>query len=107
MKPSAQTVDSVILIVDSDQLSRLTLRDMLDALGWEVTACSTVAEAVHELTQGQYQIAIFSSLPSCPHVLKSVTEIQSIRDAILFLFLSGKPMSEEEQVPLTHGYQCP
>src|SRR5271170_4564250 len=47
-----------VLLVDDDPTSRLTLKTVLEAGGYNVDAAASAAEAVGKLDEGQYELVL-------------------------------------------------
>src|SRR5277367_2162863 len=61
MSHSARTVEyemARVLLVDDDLASRLTLKTVLEAGGYNVDAAASAAEAVGKLDEGQYELVL-------------------------------------------------
>lgn len=61
MSHSARTVDyemARVLLVDDDLASRLTLKTVLEAGGYNVDSAASAAEAVGKLNEGQYELVL-------------------------------------------------
>src|SRR5271165_1510049 len=61
MSHSARTVEyelARVLLVDDDLASRLTLKTVLEAGGYNVDSAASAAEAVGKLNDGQYELVL-------------------------------------------------
>jgi len=61
MSHSARTVEyelARVLLVDDDLASRLTLKTVLEASGYNVDSAASAAEAVGKLNEGQYELVL-------------------------------------------------
>ncbi len=61
MSHSARTVEyelARVLLVDDDLASRLTLKTVLEAGGYNVDSAASAAEAVGKLNEGQYELVL-------------------------------------------------
>src|SRR5450631_3557965 len=61
MSRSARTVEyelARVLLVDDDLASRLTLKTLLEAGGYDVDSAASAAEAVGKLNDGQYELVL-------------------------------------------------
>ncbi len=61
MSHSARTVEyelARVLLVDDDLASRLTLKTVLEAGGYNVDSAASAAEAVGKLDEGQYELVL-------------------------------------------------
>src|SRR6202167_2322452 len=61
MSHSTRTVEyelARVLLVDDDLASRLTLKTVLEAGGYNVDSAASAAEAVGKLNEGQYELVL-------------------------------------------------
>src|ERR1700674_6016542 len=61
MTHATRTIDydlARVLLVDDDPTSRLTLKTVLEAGGYNVDAAASAAEAVGKLNDGQYELVL-------------------------------------------------
>jgi CheY-like chemotaxis protein len=70
MSHSARTPDyemARVLLVDDDPASRLTLKTVLEAGGYNVDSAATAAEALDKLEEGKYSLVLSDLQMESPH----------------------------------------
>jgi CheY-like chemotaxis protein len=99
MSHSARTPDyelARVLLVDDDPASRLTLKTVLEAGGYNVDSAATAAEAYEKLDEGKYALVLSDLQMESPHAGLKVLAHARMMDykpatAILTTYQNSKP----------------
>lgn len=99
MSHSARTSDyemARVLLVDDDPASRLTLKTVLEAGGYNVDSAATAAEAFEKLDEGKYSLVLSDLQMESPHAGLKVLAHARMMDykpatAIITTYQNSKP----------------
>jgi CheY-like chemotaxis protein len=91
-----------VLLVDDDPASRLTLKTVLEAGGYNVDAAASAAEAVGKLDEGQYELVLSDLQMESPEAGLKVIAHARMMDykpatALLTTYQNGKPATAHRQ----------
>ena len=99
MSHSARTPDyemARVLLVDDDPASRLTLKTVLEAGGYNVDSAASAAEALDKLDEGKYALVLSDLQMESPHAGLKVLAHARMMDykpatAIITTYQNSKP----------------
>src|ERR1700733_12348862 len=105
MSHSARTVDYEMargLLVDDDLASRLTLKTVLEAGGYNVDSAASAAEAVGKLNEGQYELVLSDLQMESPEAGLKVLAHARMMDykpamALITTYQNSKPSLEQRR----------
>src|SRR5580698_4431123 len=105
MSHSARTVDyemARVLLVDDDLASRLTLKTVLEAGGYNVDSAASAAEAVGKLNEGQYELVLSDLQMESPEAGLKVLAHARMMDykpamALITTYQNSKPSLEQRR----------
>src|SRR5579863_2293090 len=85
-----------VLLVDDDPASRLTLKTVLEAGGYNVDSAATAAEALDKLDEGNYSLVLSDLQMESPHAgLKVLAHARNMdykpATAIITTYQNSKP----------------
>src|ERR1700674_5331792 len=85
-----------VLLVDDDPTSRLTLKTVLEASGYNVDSAASAAEAVGKLDEGEYELVLSDLQMESPEAGRGVLAYAKMMDykpatAILTTYQSVSP----------------
>jgi two-component system chemotaxis response regulator CheY len=85
-----------VLLVDDDPTSRLTLKTVLEAGGYNVDAAASAAEAVGKLDEGEYELVLSDLQMESPEAGLKVIAHARMMDykpatALITTYQNGKP----------------
>src|SRR5271155_283273 len=114
MSHSARTVEyemARVLLVDDDLASRLTLKTVLEASGYNVDSAASAAEAVGKLDEGQYEL-VLSDLQESPEAGLRILAYAKMMDykpatAILTTYQSVSPTRPNQDSMLIRPEDVP
>ncbi len=94
-----------VLVVDDDPTSRLTLKTVLEAGGYNVDAAASAAEAVGKLDEGEYELVLSDLEMESPEAgLKVIAHARMMNykpaTALLTTYQNGKPNGARHQSSL-------
>ncbi|HUA84363.1 MAG TPA: response regulator [Bryobacteraceae bacterium] len=92
-----------VLLVDDDPASRLTLKTVLEAGGYNVDSAASAAEAVGKLDDGEYELVLTDLNMESPQAGRKVIAHARIMDykpatALITTYQNGKPGATRESV---------
>jgi CheY-like chemotaxis protein len=105
MSHSARTVEyelARVLLVDDDLASRLTLKTVLEAGGYNVDSAASAAEAVGKLNDGQYELVLSDLQMESPEAGLKVLAHARMMDykpamALITTYQNSKPSLEQRR----------
>jgi CheY-like chemotaxis protein len=105
MSHSARTVEyelARVLLVDDDLASRLTLKTVLEAGGYNVDSAASAAEAVGKLNDGQYELVLSDLQMESPEAGLKVLAHARMMDykpamALITTYQNSKPSQEQRR----------
>src|ERR1035438_8852332 len=105
MSHSARTVEyelARVLLVDDDLASRLTLKTVLEAGGYNVDSAASAAEAVGKLNDGQYELVLSDLQMESPEAGLKVLAHTRMMDykpamALITTYQNSKPSQEQRR----------
>src|SRR5580704_13629380 len=105
MSYSARTVEyelARVLLVDDDLASRLTLKTVLEAGGYNVDSAASAAEAVGKLNDGQYELVLSDLQMESPEAGLKVLAHARMMDykpamALITAYQDSKPSQEQRR----------
>src|SRR5579862_9138937 len=105
MSHSARTVEyelARVLLVDDDLASRLTLKTVLEAGGYNVDSAASAAEAVGKLNEGQYELVLSDLQMESPEAgLKVLAHARMMNykpaTALITTYQNSKPSLEQRR----------
>jgi CheY-like chemotaxis protein len=105
MSHSARTVEyelARVLLVDDDLASRLTLKTVLEAGGYNVDSAASAAEAVGKLNEGQYELVLSDLQMESPEAGLKVLAHARMMDykpamALITTYQNSKPSLEQRR----------
>src|SRR5580658_1523007 len=105
MSHSARTVEyelARVLLVDDDLASRLTLKTVLEAGGYNVDSAASAAEAVGKLNDGQYELVLSDVQMESPEAGLKVLAHARMMDykpamALITTYQNSKPSLEQRR----------
>jgi CheY-like chemotaxis protein len=105
MSHSARTVEyelARVLLVDDDLASRLTLKTVLEAGGYNVDSAASAAEAVGKLNDGQYELVLSDLQMESPEAGLKVLAHARMMDykpamALITAYQDSKPSQEQRR----------
>ena len=85
-----------VLLVDDDPASRLTLKTVLEASGYNVDSAASAAEAVGKMDDGEYELVLTDLNMESPEAGRKVIAHARIKDykpatAVVTTYQNGKP----------------
>src|ERR1035438_2097470 len=91
-----------VLLVDDDPASRLTLKTVLEAGGYNVDSAASAAEAVGKLNDGQYELVLSDLQMESPEAGLKVRAHAGIMDnkpamALITTYQETKPSQEQRR----------
>src|SRR5712692_9635522 len=91
-----------VLLVDDDPTSRLTLKTVLEASGYNVDAAASAAEAVGKLEEGEYELVLSDLQMESPEAGLKVIAHARMMDykpatALITTYQNFKPASNRHQ----------
>src|SRR6266481_1245004 len=91
-----------VLLVDDDPTSRLTLKTVLEAGGYNVDAAASAAEAVGKLDEGQYELVLSDLEMESPEAGLKVIAHARMMDykpatALITTYQNGKTNAPRQQ----------
>src|SRR5438105_15782256 len=91
-----------VLLVDDDPTSRLTLKTVLEAGGYNVDAAASAAEAVGKLDEGEYELVLSDLQMESPEAGLKVIAHARIKDykpatALITTYQNARPALTERQ----------
>jgi CheY-like chemotaxis protein len=92
-----------VLLVDDDPASRLTLKTVLEAGGYNVDSAASAAEAVGKLDDGEYELVLTDLNMESPQAGRKVLAHARIKDykpatAVITTYQNGKPLTTRGSV---------
>lgn len=105
MSHSARTVEyelARVLLVDDDLASRLTLKTVLEAGGYNVDSAASAAEAVGKMNDGQYELVLSDLQMESPEAGLKVLAHARMMDykpamALITAYQDSKPSQEQRR----------
>jgi CheY-like chemotaxis protein len=105
MSHSSRTVEyelARVLLVDDDLASRLTLKTVLEAGGYNVDSAASAAEAVGKLNEGQYELVLSDLQMESPEAGLKVLAHARMMDykpamALITTYQNSKPSLEQRR----------
>jgi CheY-like chemotaxis protein len=105
MSHSARTVEyelARVLLVDDDLASRLTLKTVLEAGGYNVDSAASAAEAVGKLNDGQYELVLSDLQMESPEAGLKVLAHARMMDykpamALITTYQNSRPSQEQRR----------
>jgi CheY-like chemotaxis protein len=91
-----------VLLVDDDLASRLTLKTVLEAGGYNVDSAASAAEAVGKLNEGQYELVLSDLQMESPEAGLKVLAHARMMDykpamALITTYQNSKPSQEQRR----------
>jgi CheY-like chemotaxis protein len=91
-----------VLLVDDDLASRLTLKTVLEAGGYNVDSAASAAEAVGKLNEGQYELVLSDLQMESPEAGLKVLAHARMMDykpamALITTYQNSKPSPEQRR----------
>src|SRR5580658_7643406 len=91
-----------VLLVDDDPTSRLTLKTVLEAGGYNVDSAASAAEAVGKLNEGQYELVLSDLQMESPEAGLKVLAHARMMDykpamALITTYQNSKPSLEQRR----------
>lgn len=101
-----------VLLVDDDPASRLTLKTVLEAGGYNVDAAASAAEAVGKLEEGQYELVLSDLQMESPEAGLKVIAHARMMDykpatALITTYQNGKTPPSRQQSMLIKPEDIP
>lgn len=92
-----------VLLVDDDPASRLTLKTVLEAGGYNVDSAASAAEAVGKMDDGEYELVLTDLNMESPEAGRKVIAHARIKDykpatALITTYQNGKPATSRDSV---------
>lgn len=106
MSHSPRTLDydlARVLLVDDDPTSRLTLKTVLEAGGYNVDAAASAAEAVGKLEEGEYELVLSDLQMESPEAGLKVIAHARMMDykpatALITTYQNGKAVANQRSM---------
>jgi CheY-like chemotaxis protein len=92
-----------VLLVDDDPASRLTLKTVLEAGGYNVDSAASAAEAVGKMDDGEYELVLTDLNMESPQAGRKVIAHARNKDykpatAVITTYQNGKPATTRDSV---------